>query len=59
MITTLPQSNGKLVKKKSCVFEDSYQLSKTTADFNSPDIGGGKADDDDDPMSYFAKLADS
>jgi hypothetical protein len=39
--------------------EDSYKASKTTADFNSPDIGGSKADDDEDPMSYFAKLADS
>ena len=39
--------------------EDSYQASKTTADFNSPDITPGKTDDDDDPMSYFAKLADS
>ena len=38
--------------------EDSYKASKTTADFNSSDIGGSQTDDDD-PMSYFAKLADS
>ena len=40
--------------------EDSYKSSKTTADFNSPDITDGKGDsDDEDPMSYFSRLADS
>ena len=39
--------------------EDSYQASKANADFNAPDITPGKTDDDDDAMSYFAKLADS
>jgi hypothetical protein len=39
--------------------EDSYQSSKADVDFNSSDITGGKGDDDDDPMSYFSKLAES
>ncbi len=39
--------------------EDSYQASKANADFNAPDITPSKTDDDDDAMSYFAKLADS
>ena len=40
--------------------EDSYKSSKTTADFNSPDITNSKGDnDDEDPMSYFSRLADS
>jgi hypothetical protein len=39
--------------------EDSYQSSKTTSDFNSPDITISKGDDDEDPMSYFSKLAES
>ena len=39
--------------------EDSYQTSKTTSDFNSPDITVSKGDDDEDPMSYFSKLAES
>ena len=37
--------------------EDSY---KATKSFNDPDItSGGSTDEDDDPMSYFAKLAES
>jgi hypothetical protein len=40
--------------------EDSYKSSKSTADFNSPDITDGKGDtDEEDPMSYFSRLADS
>jgi len=39
--------------------EDSYQSSKTTSDFNSPDITSSKGDDEEDPMSYFSRLADS
>jgi len=40
--------------------EDSYQSSKSTDDFNTPDTTVSKGDDgEDDPMSYFSKLAQS
>ena len=39
--------------------EDSYQSSKASDDFNAPDITVSKGDDEDDPMSYFSKLAES
>ena len=40
--------------------EDSYQSSKTDASLNASDNAVSKGtDDDDDPMSYFSKLAES
>ena len=40
--------------------EDSYQSSKASDDFNAPDITiSRESDDEEDPMSYFSKLAES
>ena len=39
--------------------EDSYQSSKSTSSFNSSDSSDSEGDDDEDPMSYFSKLAES